>query len=87
MLGWVQGINAKKGLVQSTLTGALPQVPATRAGVGATGGMSLAVTATFQINAPGGNVGAIKSAIEQDSAEVFAKQILSSVSAGAGKVY
>jgi hypothetical protein len=88
MFGLIQGIKGKQGLLQSTLTGALPQVPGRLGGTGVGGGgLSLSVTASFTIQAPGGNVAQIKSAIEQDSAEQFSKQILQSIRAGAGSVY
>lgn len=54
-----------------------------RSGYGG-GGMNLVVNAEFNIYAPGGNAGSIKTAIEQGSAEQFARQALASLSAGAG---
>jgi hypothetical protein len=88
MLGIVQGIRGNAAQVQAALTGSLPSVGRP---VGLTGGSSglsgLTVHATFQINAPGGNPASIKSAIEKDSAEAFAKQALISLRAGAGTQY
>ena len=88
MLGLVQGIAGSRGAVQTALNSALPNVGRPGA-TAATGGLSgaIKVQATFQINAPGGNPVAIKEAIEKDSAEAFAKQILVSMRAGAGTVY
>ena len=56
-------------------------------GGGRGGGMTLIVNATFNINAPGGNPGAIKQAVMGDASSRFAKQLRTAMSAGAGRIY
>ncbi len=81
-------VSSIAGQINNTMNQAgLPQ--AGRPGALGTGGMGMGRTvhAVFQINAPGGNPTAIQAAIEKDSAQVFAQQVLQSMRAGSGSVY
>lgn len=88
MAGLVLGIQGSSRAVQGALTGALPRVGSPpQVGGGAGGGTALHVNATFNISAPGGDAGQIKTALQKDAAHQFAKASLTALRAGSGTVY
>ena len=88
MAGLTQGIVAQTHTVRAAVLSAVPSVTAPSSISPATGGgTSLTVNANFTINAPGGNPQAIKQALGHDAAQQFAQATITSLRAGAGRVY
>jgi hypothetical protein len=91
-LNWMQGlengIRNNTHLVHNAMLSVPPSVgPLNRLAPVTSGGARMSVTANFTINAPGGDAHAIKRAIQNESAQMFAQQLLISTRAGAGTVY
>ena len=87
-LGLVQGLASARGVIQNAANTVIPHTIGHPGAVGmsGSGGVSLSMTVNYTINAPGGNPGAIKSAIG-GSAEQLQKAMLTSLRAGAGTIY